>query len=132
MRRDASALYDWGEWKTLELTHNPYPDSNILQRYRFEGEIQSAPGRDRILCFDPKESYMRGKRHVIQIEHAWHQLPPRPKECILGKYGVTQLVKEDGKTYTAKEVAQIMGLSVPAFNMNVSRGRKKIIENIEL
>jgi predicted DNA-binding protein (UPF0251 family) len=132
MRRDAAALYDWGEWKLAELSHNPYPDTNILHRYRFEGEIQSTPGRDRILCFDPSDRYMRGKQHIIQIEHEWHQLTPRPKECILGKYGITQLVKDDGKTYTAREVAQIMSISVEAFNMNVSRGRKKIMKNIDL
>ena len=132
MRKDAAALYEWGEWKTLELNHNPYPAENILQRYRIEGEIQSSPGRDRILCFDAKESHMRGKGYIHQIEAEWLKLTTRPKECIFGKYVVTQLVRDDGRAYTAKEVAQIMRISVETFNIAVSRGRKKIMENIQL
>lgn len=132
MRKDAAALYTWGEWKTLELSHNPYPSENILQRYRIEGEIQSAPGRDRILCFDAKESHMRGKGFVHEIQSEWLKLPTRQKECVFGKYVVTQMVKGDGRAYTGKEVAQIMGVSVETFNVSVSRGRKKIFENIEL
>lgn len=128
MKKIAAALYSWGEYKIQEIEHNPYPDTNILYRYGVEGEVQGTPSRDKVLCFDPQKQ----PKYIIDINSAWRQLSEKQRECVFGKYVVTQMVDEDGRPYTANQVASLMNISVDTFNRNVSRGRREIDLKVKL
>ena len=128
MKRITAALYEFGEYKAVEIQHNPYPSINTLYRVHKEGASHSGRPGHRILCHDPS----RQPQHVIDINAAWLKLPNAQKDCVYGKYVVTQLVNEDGQPYTAAQVAQILEMSVDTFNRNVSRGRQVIESNVVL
>ena len=132
MRRDTAVLYEWGEGMIYDINYNAFSDENILHRWRFEGEIQTAPARDRILCYDPPEGRMKDKGYIIDVHRAWIKLTPKPKECIFGKYVMTQILKDDGNPYTAKEDAKIMQMKFDTFIRNVSRGRTAINSKVKL
>ena len=127
MKKITAELYQWGKYKLLEFQHNPFSNTNILHRWQFEGEVQSGPTRDKVLCFDPHSQ----PRHVTQINAAWVGLPRRQKYCVLGKYALTQLVDENGQPYTAKQAAKIVGVPFDTFEESWQRGRQAIITRIE-
>jgi len=129
VKRITGAMKEWGRDKLEELNYNPYSDTNILERYRWEGNIQRSPPRDKILCYDPKGR----KGYVNDINRAWKKLPKRTKECIIGKFVIaTHVVRDDGKVYTAREVANNMEMSLSRFNEIVSRGVRRINSEVGL
>ena len=129
MKTITGAMKEWGKDKLEELNYNPYSETNILERIRWETNIQRSPPRDKILCYDPK----RKKGHINDINREWKKLPKRTRECILGKYVIaTHVVREDGKVYTAREVAHSMEMSLDRFNEIVSRGVRRINSKVGL
>jgi hypothetical protein len=128
MKKITAALNERGDLEIEALGHNPYSDTNILHRYRFEGQIQSSPSRDRVLCFDPKKC----PGYINEIRRAWKRLSKRQRECLYGKYVIARMVKEDGNNRTAREVAISMRMSLDAFNQNVSRARRSITWQVRL
>lgn len=128
MKKITSALYEWGGYKVQEIEHNAYPDTNILHRYSIEGDVQGEKSRDKILCYDPD----RQPKYIIDINAAWRQLNKRTRECVFGKYVVTQLVDDNGVPYTAHQVARLMRISVDSFNRHVSRGRQAIDSRVRV
>lgn len=127
MKKISAALYAWGEWKIKELSHNPYSDTNILYRYAREGDIQTMPARDKILCYDGDVS-----AYIHSINRAWLSLPDRQKNCVFGKYSYTWVLKDDGNPRTAREVAMMADISYDTFKQNVSYGVKAIDGRVEL
>lgn len=122
------ALQAWGDDEIEALLHNPYATTNILHRYRFEGQVQSGPSRDKILCHDPRHR----AGYINEIRVAWKTLSKRQRECLYGKYVVARMIKEDGQQRTAREVANSLLMSLDAFNQNVSRARKAINGKVRL
>lgn len=127
MKQISAALYAWGEWKLKELSHNPYSDTNIMYRIEKEGRVQTSPSRDKILCYDGK-----APAYVHDLNRAWRQLPSRQKLCVFGKYAYTQVLKDDGNPYTAREVAMKADITYDTFKENVSYGVRVINGKVEL
>lgn len=107
-----------------ELGYNPYSNTNTLYR---AGLMVGSDGRrpgHRILCHDPKRE---PPRYVIDIHVAWHSLSRRQKQCVLGKYVLTQMIDANsGRRITARDAAGIIGVSLDTFGRNASRGTQKI------
>jgi len=132
VKRITGAMKEWGRDKLEELNYNPYSNTNILERIRWERNIQRSPPRDKILGYDRHDP--KGKTgHINDINREWKKLPKRTRECILGKYVIaTHVVREDGKVYTARQVANSMEMSLDRFNEIVSRGVRRINSKVGL
>lgn len=129
MKPITGQLYDWGEWKTGEIQHNPHSHTSILYRYETEGNIQVAPSRDRILCYDPKNV----PGYINAINRAWLGLSRREHQCVFGKFVATQIYDyELGRVRTEREVAVKMKIGWPAFKQGWTRGRQHISTRIKL
>ncbi len=126
MKKISAALYAWGEWKIKELSHNPFDDTNILHRYQWEGNIQTSPPRDKILCYDGNVSL-----YIHDINRAWIILPDRQRNCVFGKYALTWVLN-DGQPRTTREVALLADISYDTFKKTCGYGVKAIERKVEL
>lgn len=122
IKKITGAMYTWGQDQLRSSNYNPHSSTNTLDRYRKEGEVQSAPARDRILCYDPKDR----DQIVIDIQQEWLKLGKLQKLCVWGKFVSTQEIKEDGNLITAKEIAKELGLHKDKFDEHWSRGVRRI------
>jgi len=136
IKKITGAMYTWGKDQLRSNNYNPHSSTNTLDRYRKEGEVQSAPARDKILCYDPKEPKTEQAEQILResnaIQREWLKLDKWQKACVYGKFVETQEIKEDGNLTTAKEVADNLGIGKDKFDEHWSRGVRRINGKLEL
>lgn len=108
-----SLLRDWGAWQERHCE-----DVVLPKQAAFLMIVSDQPARSRVLCADMSKS--------VQFIHCCQlTLPRRYRAALFAWYAIQ--MKESGGYWTADEKAAILGLSVNALRMRVTRARRVLL-----
>lgn len=96
---------------------NEYGENILHEAGILEGRVQDVSFRSKILCPDMHSS-------LRKVERAVNSLPNWQEKCVRAWYCAP--IKDDGKLYTKRELARLIGLSKYKFDEYLRGARKKL------
>ena len=118
MRRLEGLLREWGVFHVEHMDWADEYGENILHEAALlEGRVQDVSFGSKVLCPDMHSS-------LRKIERAVLGLPNWQEKCVRAWYCAP--VREDGKLYTKRQLARLLGLSKYKFDEYLRGGKKKL------
>lgn len=117
LKKLTGLLHEAGDWHRKWFDFNGFSPINMHYRIWREGHVCHVEQGHKVLCPD-QPSYLR------MVDMAVLRLPSRQRDCLTVKYFFP--LRPDGHPYTHRQMAHAMGLTKPAFEKNVSRGKRKL------
>lgn len=122
MRKITGWLYAWCSRRYGEIHRDGYAGTNMLHRVRREGVVSAPVPGSRALISDGHTS------DDAMMEAALARLPKRQRECV--QLAHTAARADDGREFTRRDFARLMGISKSSFDTHVSRGKQALVRGI--
>lgn len=113
MKKSYGLLVEYFQFEVKHLHRDGYPSENLLYRWGMEGEVQSPPPKDKILCEDMPP-------HLRKVAQALKGFPSLESRC-LWIYFCAPL-REDQKPYTKSQLAKMLHVNKGKFKAELKKG----------
>jgi len=112
-------LREWGEHVIKHIDWaDEYGENILYQAGLFEGSVQEGRSGSKVLCPEMPP-------RLRKVDLLVNRLPNRESKCVKAWYCAPP--KEDGKLYTKRELARVMGISKYKFDEFLRRGKKRLL-----